>query len=46
MLGVSENPDGIPEHKRKENRRVQFKYTDDARGDKGSPKDCFSLQSC
>jgi hypothetical protein len=46
MLGVSENPDRIPEHKRKENRLVQFKYTDDAKGDKESPKDCSSLKSC
>jgi hypothetical protein len=31
MLGVSKNPERIPEHKRKENGHVQFKYTDDAR---------------
>jgi hypothetical protein len=32
-VGVSENPDRISEHERKENRHVQFKYTDDAKGD-------------
>jgi hypothetical protein len=45
MLGVSKNPDRIPEHERKENRHVQFKYTDDTKGDKESPKDCSSLKS-
>jgi hypothetical protein len=46
MLGVSENPDWIPKHERKENRHVQFKYTDDAKGDKESPKGCSSLKIC
>jgi hypothetical protein len=46
MWGVSENPDRIPEHERKENRHVQFKYIDDAKGDTESPKDCSSLKSC
>jgi hypothetical protein len=46
MLGVSENPDRIPEHERKENMHVRFKYTDDAKGDKESPKNCSSLKSC
>jgi hypothetical protein len=46
MLGVSENPDWIPKHERKENRHVQFKYTDDAKADKESPKDCSSLKIC
>jgi hypothetical protein len=46
MLAVSENPDRIPEHERKENEHVQFKYTDEAKGDKESPKDCSSLKSC
>jgi hypothetical protein len=45
-LGVSENPDRIPEHERKENRHVQFKYTHEAKGDKESPKNCSSLNSC
>jgi hypothetical protein len=45
LLGLSENPDRIPEHERKENRHIQFKYTDDAKGDKESPKDCSSLKS-
>jgi hypothetical protein len=44
VLGVSENPEGIPEHER---RTVNtFKYIDDARGDKESPKDRSSLKSC
>jgi hypothetical protein len=44
VLGVSENPEGIPEQER---RTVNtFKYNDDARGDKESPKDCSSLKSC
>jgi hypothetical protein len=46
MLGVSENPDRIPEHERKENRHIQFNYTDDTKGDKESPKHCSSLKSC
>jgi hypothetical protein len=46
MLGVSENPDRIPEHERRESGHVQFKYTDDAKGDKESPKDCSSFKSC
>jgi hypothetical protein len=29
-VGVSENPDRIPEHEREENRHIQFKYIDDA----------------
>jgi hypothetical protein len=40
LLGVFENSDEIPEHERKENGHVQFKYTNDAKGDKESPKDC------
>jgi hypothetical protein len=43
LLGVFENSDEIPEHERKENGHVQFKYTNDAKGDKESPKDCSSL---
>jgi hypothetical protein len=34
VLGVSENPDRIPEHKRRECTKVQVKVTDDARGEK------------
>jgi hypothetical protein len=34
VLGVSENPDRIPEHKRRECTNVQVKVTDDARGEK------------
>jgi hypothetical protein len=30
----------------KERNANTFKYTDDARGDKESPKDCSSLKSC
>jgi hypothetical protein len=44
LLGVSENLDEIPEHERKESGHV--KYTDDAKGDKESPKDCSNLKSC
>jgi hypothetical protein len=44
--GVSENPDKIPEHKRRMYANVQVKVTDDVRGDKGSPKDCSCLKSC
>jgi hypothetical protein len=46
MLGVSENPDRIPEHERREGGHVQFKFTDDAKGDKESPKDCSSFKGC
>jgi hypothetical protein len=46
LLWVSENPDRIPEHERKDNGQVQFKYIDDAEGDKESPKNCSSLKSC
>jgi hypothetical protein len=44
--GVSENPDKIPEHKRRMCTNVQVKAADDVRGDKGSPKDCSCLKSC
>jgi hypothetical protein len=44
--GVSENPDKIPEHKRKVYANVQVRSTYDARGDKESPKDCSCLKSC
>jgi hypothetical protein len=44
--GVSENPDKIPEHKRKVYANVQVRSTDDVRGDKESPKDCSCLKSC
>jgi hypothetical protein len=44
MLGMSENSDETPEHEKKESEYV--KYTDDARGDKESPKDCSNLKSC
>jgi hypothetical protein len=46
MLGVSENPDKIPEHKRRICTNVQGKVANDVRGDKGSPKDCLCLKSC
>jgi hypothetical protein len=38
VLGVSENPDKIPEHKRRECTNVQVKVANDIRGDKKSPK--------
>jgi hypothetical protein len=44
--GVSENPDKIPEHKRREWTNVQVKVTNDERGDKESPNDCSCLKSC
>jgi hypothetical protein len=43
--GVSENPDKIPKHKRRECANVQVRSTDDAGGDKESPKDCSNLKS-
>jgi hypothetical protein len=46
MLGVSEDPDEIPEHKRRVCANVQVRIADDARGDKESPKDCSCLKSC
>jgi hypothetical protein len=36
--GVSENPDEIPEHRRRVYTNVQVKSTDDARGDKNPLK--------
>jgi hypothetical protein len=44
-LGVSENPDKFPEHRKIECENVQVRSTDDARGDKESPKDCSHLKS-
>jgi DNA gyrase inhibitor GyrI len=38
LLGVSENPDKTPEHKRRMYANVQVKAADDLRGDKGSHK--------
>jgi hypothetical protein len=38
--GVSKNSDKVPEHRRREHANVQVGSTDDARGDKESPKDC------
>jgi hypothetical protein len=46
MLGVSENPNKIPEHRRRVYANVQVWSTDDPRGDKESPKDCSCLKSC
>jgi hypothetical protein len=46
LLGVSEIPDKIPEHKRRMYSNVQVKVTDDVRGDKGSPRKCSCLKSC
>jgi hypothetical protein len=46
MLGVSENPDKIPEHKKGEYANVRVRGTDDARGDKESPKYCSYLKNC
>jgi hypothetical protein len=46
MLGVSENPDEIPQHKRRKCANVQVRIADYARGDKESPKDCSCLKSC
>jgi hypothetical protein len=45
MLGVSQNPDKIPEHV-KEREINTFKCSGDARGDKESPANCSSFQSC
>jgi hypothetical protein len=45
VLGVSENPDKIPEHV-KEREINTFKRCDDARGGRESPTDCSSFQSC
>jgi hypothetical protein len=42
--GLSENPDKIPEHRRKVYAKVQVRSTDDARGDKESPKYCSCLR--
>jgi hypothetical protein len=44
--GVSENPDRIPEHKRRKSTNVQVKVTNDARGDKESPKEFSCIKSC
>jgi hypothetical protein len=41
--GVSENPDKIPEHKRRINTNVRVKVANDVRGDNGSPKDFLCL---
>jgi hypothetical protein len=51
MLGVSENSDGIPEHKNArikntEYANVQAWNSIHERGDKESPKDCSCLKSC
>jgi hypothetical protein len=46
LLGVSENPDKIPEHKRRIYTNIQVKVANDVRGDKGSPKDCLCPKSC
>jgi hypothetical protein len=46
LLGVSKNPDKIPEHKRRMYANVQVIVTDEVRGDKGSPKDSSCLKSC
>jgi hypothetical protein len=40
--GLSENPDKIPEHERRKYANVQVRGTDDARGDKESPKDAHA----
>jgi hypothetical protein len=45
-VGVSENPDKIPEYRRREWTNVQVNVTNDVRGDKESPKDCSYLKSC
>jgi hypothetical protein len=37
MLGVSENPDKIPKHKRRKCANAHVRGADDARGDKESP---------
>jgi hypothetical protein len=46
MLGVSENPDKIPEHRRGIYANVEVRSSNDASGDKESPKDCSLLKSC
>jgi hypothetical protein len=46
LLGVSEIPDKIPEHKRRMYSNVQVKVADDVREDKGSPRNCSCLKSC
>jgi hypothetical protein len=45
MLGVSENPDKIPEHV-KEKETNTFKRSNGVIGDRESPADCSSFQSC
>jgi hypothetical protein len=44
--GISENPDKIPEHRRRVYANVQVRSTDGARGDKESPKDCSCHKNC
>jgi hypothetical protein len=44
--GISENSDKVPEYERRKYSNVQVRSTDDARGDKESPKDCSRLKSC
>jgi hypothetical protein len=46
VLGVSENPDKIPEHERKICANIQIRIAGDVRGDKESPKDCSCIKSC
>jgi hypothetical protein len=46
VLGVSENPDKIPEHRRREYTNVQVWNIVHERGDKESPKDCSCIKSC
>jgi hypothetical protein len=46
VLGVPENSDKIPEHRRREYANVQVGSTDDVIGDKESPTDCSRLKSC
>jgi hypothetical protein len=46
VAGVSENPDKITEQKRRKSTNVLVKITNDARGDKESPKNRSCIKSC
>jgi hypothetical protein len=45
-VGVYENADEFPEHRRIECENVQVKSIDEACRDKESPKDCSHFKSC
>jgi hypothetical protein len=46
LLGVSENPDKIPEHEGRRWANVQVKAASNEREDKEPSKDCSNLKSC